>query len=224
MFFYLAHNRECYDKLTDEIRNSFTNGTDICSGFQLSSCHYLRACIDEALRIAPPVPGTLWRELASDEKHKPLVIDGHVVPPETQVGVNIYSLHHNEEYFPDSFTFKPERWLPSEATESQRELMRQAFTPFSIGYRGCAGKAMAYLETSLIIAKSLWYFDFKLVPGHLGSIGRGIPGRTDGRNRRDEYQLYDVIAGGHDGPYLAFTPRGDACNGMTVEGLTFRDD
>ncbi|TGJ79585.1 hypothetical protein E0Z10_g9176 [Xylaria hypoxylon] len=99
----------------------------------------------------------------------------------------------------------------SETPESQRNLMHEAFTPFSIGYRGCAGKAMAYLETSLVIAKTLWYFDFKLEPKQLGKVGGGTPGRTDGRGRPDEYQLYDVIAGEHDGPYLVFSTRDNSC-------------
>jgi cytochrome P450 len=217
----LSHNRKCYEKLSEEIRAAFTSGSEIQSGLQLSNCHYLRACIDETLRIAPPVPGTFWRELASDEKHNPLIIDGQVVPPETQVGVNIYALHHNENYFPDPYTFKPERWLLSETSKSQRNLMHEAFTPFSIGYRGCAGKAMAYLEMSLVIAKTLWYFNFNLAPGLLGEVGGGTPGRTDGRGRPDEYQLYDVIAGEHDGPYLMFSPRDKVCDDLQVDGLTF---
>jgi cytochrome P450 len=220
MFFYLSHNRKCYEKLAEEIRTTFTSSSEIRSGSQLSNCSYLRACIDETLRIAPPVPGTLWRELASNEKHTPLIIDGYVVPPDTQVGVNIYALHHNEKYFPDPYRFNPARWLPSETPESHRQLMHEAFTPFSVGYRGCAGKSMAYLEMSLVIAKSLWYFDFQLAPGRLGKVGGGTPGRTDGRGRPGEYQLYDVIAGEHDGPYLVFSPRANVCNDIEVDGLT----
>lgn len=222
LFFYLAHNKRCYERLAEEIRSTFSSPADIRGGPQLSNCHYLRACIDEALRIAPPVPGTLWRELAPDEKQTPLIIDGHVIPPDTQVGVNIYTLHHNEKYFPDPYVFRPERWMPSETPKPQLDLMNEAFTPFSVGYRGCAGKAMAYLETSLVVAKSLWYFDFQRAPGPLGDVGGGIPGRTDGRGRRDEYQLYDVIAGEHDGPYLLFTPRGDACKDLQVDELIFQ--
>ncbi|KAI0389029.1 cytochrome P450 [Xylariaceae sp. FL0594] len=206
LFFYLSHNKTCYDKLVAEIRSTFASSSEICAGPKLSGCQYLRACIDEALRTSPPVPGTLWREVAAEEKGRPVFIDGQVIPPNTQVGVNIYALHHNEKYFPDPFTFKPERWLPSETSAAERERMNEAFTPFSIGYRGCAGKPMAYLETSLVIAKTLWHFDFELAPGELGKVGEGVAGRTDGRGRPDEYQLYDVIAGQHDGPYLVFKP------------------
>ncbi|KAJ2998607.1 hypothetical protein NUW58_g267 [Xylaria curta] len=121
-----------------------------------------------------------------------------------QVGVKFYTLHHNEKYFPDPCVFKPKRWLASQTPEAQINLMREAFTPFSIGYHGCAGKPMAYLETSLIIAKPLWYFNCKLASGRLWKVGGGTPGRTDGRGRPDEYQLYDIIAGEHDGTYLRF--------------------
>ncbi|KAI1173388.1 cytochrome P450 [Nemania sp. FL0916] len=214
LFFYLAHNKHCYDRVAREIRGAFARGSEIKGGPQLTSCNYLRACIDEALRMAPPVPGTMWREIAEDEKTRPLIIDGFVIPPGTQIGVNIFALHHNENYFPDPYKFKPERWLPDETPEKQRTLMRQAFAPFSVGYRSCAGKPMAYLEASLVVAKTLWYFDFRLAPGHLGGVGGGIPGRADGRGRRDEYQLYDVIAGQHDGPYLVFTSRAGVSNDL----------
>ncbi|XDG04433.1 hypothetical protein ABKA04_004048 [Annulohypoxylon sp. FPYF3050] len=209
LFFYLSRNPESYQKMAHELRSTFNSASDIRAGPQLSSCVYLRACIDEALRIAPPVPGTLWREASPELGNKPLIIDGHVVPPGTQIGVNTYTIHHNEVYFPDSYSFKPERWLASETPETQRKLMNEAFCPFSIGDRGCAGKPMAYLEASLVLAKTLWYFDFKPAPGELGRIGGGSSEMGAGRNRVDEYQLYDVIAGQHDGPYLVFTPRGD---------------
>lgn len=47
--------------------------------------------------MSPPSPGTLWRHLAPEEEgHGPLVVDGHIIPNGTKVGVNTYSLHHNE--------------------------------------------------------------------------------------------------------------------------------
>lgn len=221
LFFYLSRNPRCYKRLADEVRSKFTSGADIRSGPVLSDCQYLRACIEESLRISPPVPGTLWREMPPNDDG-PVVVDGHVIPRGTLIGVNTYTLHHNEEYFPDPYEFKPERWLPSETSEAQRKLMYSAFTPFSIGYRGCAGKAMAYLENSLVIAKTIWYFDFEKAPGKLGEVGGGAPGKRGGRGRRDEYQLHDVFSGSHDGPYLVFHPRGNYCDELPIEGLTLQ--
>lgn len=48
---------------------------------------------------------------------------------------------------------------------------------------------MAYLETSLITAKSLWHFDFSAAPGALGRIGGGTGSErdVDGRERTNEF-------------------------------------
>lgn len=207
LFFYLSRNPESYNRLAHEIRSTFTSGGDI-TGPKLTNCRYLRACIDEALRISPPAPGILWRErVPHDDVDKPLIIDGQPIPPGTIFGVNTYSLHHNEEYFPDSFTFKPERWLDPDNPEAAK-LTREAFAAFSIGPRACAGKPMAYLETSLVLAKTLWYFDFEVPAGPQSNIGAGRADLGPGRNRPGEFQLYDVFNTAHDGPYLSFKPRG----------------
>jgi hypothetical protein len=123
---------------------------------------------------------------------------------------------HNEEYFPEPFKFRPERWLgPEDGTsggveeEQARAAMRAAFAPFAPGDTGCLGKAIAYHETSLVLAKTLWYFDFEKASGEAGKLGEGRPGRTDGRDKVDEYQLFDLAVADHDGPNLLFIARGE---------------
>ncbi|OTB09662.1 hypothetical protein M426DRAFT_316197 [Hypoxylon sp. CI-4A] len=207
LFFYLSRNPHVYKKLADEIRSAFRSSAEIRNGPKLAGCRYLRACIDEALRMSPPVSGTLWRELYAEERgHGPFIVDGHVIPPGTQVGVSMYAIHHNEKYFAEPFTFQPERWLVEDPETLTR--MHSAFSPFSLGARGCAGKSMAYLETSLIISKTLWFFDFETAPGESGEVGGGTPGRTDGRERSGEFQLYDQFGSTHAGPNLIFHARG----------------
>ncbi|KAF3023522.1 hypothetical protein E8E14_008136 [Neopestalotiopsis sp. 37M] len=189
--FYLARNPPCYQKLAREIRSMFNNADEIC-GTAMLKCHYLRACIDEALRMSPPVPGTLWRQLAPEEEAAgPLIVDGHVIPAGTK------------EYFTQPFVYDPDRWLDlDESNNSTKETppraSREAFAPFLVGTRGCAGKSMAYLELSLALVKIMWYFDFKPAPGALGNIGAGNQG---------EFHLYDVFASTYEGPYLVFEKR-----------------
>ncbi|KAI1272216.1 benzoate 4-monooxygenase cytochrome P450 [Xylaria sp. FL0933] len=205
LFHYLAQNLECQRKLALEIRSAFTSGADI-GGPRLAGCQYLRACINESLRMSPPVPGTLWREQLPYDGDKPLVVDGHVIPRGTQVGVNIYALHHNPEYFPDPFTYNPDRWLspstkgkPSVGEEPQISDVKyhSAFIPFSLGARGCAGKALAFAEVSLAMARTLWYFDFE------------FPEKTSKDSTQVEFRLLDVFTSSHNGPYLKFIPRGE---------------
>ncbi|EPE26577.1 Cytochrome P450 [Glarea lozoyensis ATCC 20868] len=205
--FYLSRNQDAYGRLVDEIRTSFSRGDEINSA-SLAGCQYLRACIDESLRLSPPAPSILWRDIIPSKE--PFVIDGHIVAPGTIVGVNTYSIHHNEFCFPNAFSFNPDRWLESSNfSEEAKRIMRDTFVPFSIGPRGCAGKAMAYLETSLTIAKTLWYFDFEIAPGQAAEVGAGKMGGQKGREFPGEFQLYDVFGAGHDGPILIFKPRGE---------------
>lgn len=218
VFFYLTRHPDVYVRLATEIRTTFTSGRAITGGSQLSACKYLRAVIDETMRVAPPTTATPWREddvysATPPRSDGPWVVDGHVIPRGVAVGVSPYSVLHNEAYFPEPFAFRPERWLDAEDdkdggfSKEARATMRRAFVPFALGDRACAGKAMAYLETSLTIAKTLWYFDFETAPTSAGRVGGGTPGSTDGRDRVDEYQLYDIFTADHDGPNVVLKPR-----------------
>lgn len=212
LMFYLSCYPDVYKRLASEVRTTFSSGAEICKGPKLKSCTYLRAVIDETLRIAPSSLGTLWRQQdlsVPSSAEQPFVVDGHVIPRGVQVGINPYTLMHNAAYFPEPFVFKPERWLlPDDSPELRT--MRRAFAPFALGDRGCAGKAMAYLELSLLVAKTLWYFDFVRASGEAGKLGGGgtasMKGQA-GRHREDEFQLFDVVTASHDGPLLRFKPR-----------------
>ncbi|KAF3061047.1 Isotrichodermin C-15 hydroxylase [Daldinia childiae] len=212
-FFYLSRYPAAYAHLAREIRTTFSSGREIRQGPRLAGCKYLRAVIDEVLRIAPASLAYTWREqdTSSAAAGETLVVDGHIIPPGTEVAVNLYALLHNAEYFPEPFNFQPGRWLAHEhETDQEREVratMRRAFQPFLLGDRGCAGKAMAYLELSMALAKTIWYFDFERAPGEAGKVGEGIPGRDGWRGRQNEFQLYDGVVVSHDGPNLVFKAR-----------------
>ncbi|KAI5927344.1 cytochrome P450 [Camillea tinctor] len=155
---------------------------EIRSGPKLTNCKYLRACIDEAIRLAPASLAPLWRTQSyEDQSDEPIIVDGYVIPRGTEVAVSLYSLLHNDQYFPDPFDFKPERWMEPDTPENEeaqaaRTLVHDAFAPFALGARGCPGKPMLYLEDSLTIAKTIWYFDFESAPGDIGRVGEGRPG------------------------------------------------
>ncbi|PSN70302.1 cytochrome P450, partial [Corynespora cassiicola Philippines] len=195
-FFYLSRFLDKYSKLAHEIRSTFSYAASIRAGPTLASCTYLRAVIDETLRITPPIVTTLWREYPSSsasESLEPLIIDGHSIPPDTHVAVNIYGLHHNPNYFPRLSCFLPSRWLENDTTftSAQKKRMYDASMPFSIGSRGCAGKAMAYQEMSLVHAKTFWYLDFE-----------------SGRNEVHEvFKVKDQFTSSHEGPNLVFNIR-----------------
>ncbi|KAK7968651.1 hypothetical protein PG996_002923 [Apiospora saccharicola] len=229
-FFYLSRSPAAYADLAAEVRSTFKSGREICAGPQLNGCTYLRACIDETMRMSPPATSTSWRQLnPKNASSEPWIVDGHVIPPGTQVGVHLYSLFHNEDYFPDSYTWKPERWLDQPTSESETQAagealggdratkMRKAFQPFLAGERSCLGKSMAYVEMSLTLARTIWYFDFETAPGAAGELGAGQKGRQGGRGRTGKYQLHDIFTGEHDGPNLVFRPRMEVCGVLEAE-------
>lgn len=81
----------------------------------------------------------------------------------------------------DIACFRPERWLktaaPKDGGEGEGDGDGEVyFDPqagpmltFSLGPRGCFGRRLAYLETRLVLALLVWNFEFRKLPGELGS-------------------------------------------------------
>ena len=201
--FYLLHYPAAYARLGAEIRNAFHNVESIRLGSQLNRCKYLRACLDEALRLSPSVGAILPREVLRGG----MVVDGTYFPSGTDVGVSAYSLHHDESIFPCAFTYRPERWLEEEGfTQDDVTRAHTGFCPFSIGRTSCIGRNLAYAEMSLTVARMIWLFDMQLAPG--ATEGEGGPGLGSWRTRRNEFQLYDHFTSTHRGPIVQFKARG----------------
>ena len=61
--FYLLHNPQTREKVQQEVRGTFEDVEEIGIGAKLFGLHYLRACIDEAMRLSPPAPGLMPRQV-----------------------------------------------------------------------------------------------------------------------------------------------------------------
>lgn len=107
VLFYLSRNDVAHDQLNKEIRGTFHSVEDIHQGPLLNSCHYLRGCLEEAMRLAQPAPGALWREVCRSGA----IVDGQQIPAGYDVAVCQYAICHNADYFPEPYAFKPERFL-----------------------------------------------------------------------------------------------------------------
>lgn len=112
--FYLVHNPRVLGILSREIRTAFQNVEEIRIGAKLNAQTYLRACIDEAMRLSPPVGGLLQRQVLPGGMN----LDGHWFPDGTVVGVPHYAIHYNPAYYPEPFSYMPERWLSSPSNSS----------------------------------------------------------------------------------------------------------
>lgn len=107
--------------------------------------------------------------------------------------VSPYTLQHNEAYFPDPYAFRPSRWLDVSGNREVCRTAYEALRTFSTGSRSCAGKAMAYLESRLVLAETIFYFDFEPMAGALGKIEEGTPGAKNGRDKIGKFQICDIF-------------------------------
>jgi cytochrome P450 len=189
-FFYLSLNKSAYERAVKEVRSSFSSLDDIRIDTELNSCTYLRACIDESLRLAPPAGSCPFRQVQEGGA----IVDGEYFQPGIDLGVGIYSIHHNAEYFPEPFAFRPERWLVSESSSASVKKAQSAFCPFSTGSRGCVGKSVAI--TQLMLTMAITLFTLELKCDHSDTSGRF--------SRSDEFYVRDHITAVTNGPMINF--------------------
>jgi cytochrome P450 len=138
--FYLLRYTETFGCVRDEIDSAFErhqsdNVEVIAVGQTLSSCRLLQACIEEAMRLSPPVSGLLLRQVLQGGL---LIAARWHVPAGTDVGNSSYAIRRCERYWQHPNQFKPERWLQKESQDCRSTLM-----PFGVGKTICVGKQLA---------------------------------------------------------------------------------
>lgn len=133
--FFLGRNPEKYKLLAEEIHSAFNSEGEITieSTGRLS---YLKAVIEEGMRLYPPSPSTLPRFVPEKGEE----IDGKWVPSGTAVGVHQLSAGHMESNFRHAKSFIPERWLQLSKDSEFSDDDRSATQPYSHGPRNCIGQ------------------------------------------------------------------------------------
>jgi cytochrome P450 len=116
---------------------------------------YLRAVIDETLRLYPPIP-FLAREAVKED-----AIRRRPTRPGSLVVAVPWLLHRHRQLWDDPDSFRPERFLP----EAPRKPERYAYIPFSAGPRVCPGLAFGITESMLCVASLAQRFSLRMRPG-----------------------------------------------------------
>ena len=198
--FYLLHHEGILDRVQREIWDKFDDLEHIRIGSRLSSCELLVSCIQEALRLSPPVPSLLPREILRGG----IIIDGEFFSQGVDIAVPHYAIQHDPRYYPEPFSFKPERWMQSVGT-SDEDHLNNAYCVFGTGRTSCIGKYLACQEMQLVIARLVWQFEMRILPG--SSLGGGTGKAGSLRGKRAEFQLYDRFVSMHKGPMVQFRSR-----------------
>jgi cytochrome P450 len=119
------------------------SATDRSSAASVAALRYLRACLQEAMRLWPTTP-LLSRETLVD-----LAWDGAVVAAGTQVLIPNTFLHRDRDRLEYADRFAPEAWTDGDAADYV------GFNHFSRGPQGCPGAELALLVASAALAELL---------------------------------------------------------------------
>lgn len=88
LIFYLLKNPEKLAKLKNEVRTSFSSDEEV-NFVNVSKLPYLLACLNEALRVYPPVSDTFPRNTGPNSE----VICDQVVPPWVSSTIHAYAFN-----------------------------------------------------------------------------------------------------------------------------------
>ena len=96
---------------------------------------YLGVCIEETLRLYPPIAAGVERVVPKSGAP----IAGRFIPGGTIVLVAQYATHHQPRNFARTNEWIPERWLPDADAEFLAD-RKNASRPFSVGPQSCFGQ------------------------------------------------------------------------------------
>ncbi|MEM6503782.1 MAG: cytochrome P450 [Cyanobacteria bacterium P01_C01_bin.89] len=168
--YWLHRQPECLEKLRDEL----SAVPDDMPPMDMMRLPYLSAVCNEALRLYPVAIVTFPRYV-----EKSFELDGYTLEQGRIILGSIYSVHHQEDIFPDSHAFRPERFL-------ERSFSATEFMPFGGGSRRCVGAALAMAELAIALGTWLKQGNFALnEPGPVQPQRRGVTlGQKGGVNMR----------------------------------------
>ena len=121
---------------------------------------YVFACLAESMRYRTIGPLGLPHRASEDTE-----LGGYRIPAGTQVLGNIYSIHHDKQYWDSPDEFIPERFLPLDDGSMSPALTSRAYLPFGTGHRRCPGRRLAETTVWLHITRMLHRLHFETPEG-----------------------------------------------------------
>ncbi|KAF7288957.1 hypothetical protein MIND_01412300 [Mycena indigotica] len=159
-FWCMMTNPAIYARVKAEVDAVYPDPESILGSEKHGELKFLTACLQESLRLFPPVPTGGAREIpAGDAK----LIAGKLIPEHTQVCLPAYVIHRSpKHFFPAPDKFDPDRWLRNGSANS--EILNQGvLLTFSYGAANCAAKHLAWRELIMATSALVRRYDMRFV-------------------------------------------------------------
>jgi cytochrome P450 len=144
----MANHQDIQKRLQNDIDSVVTASRPV-SMDDMVNLPYVEASILELMRVKTVLPLALPHMTTEDVQ-----VGGYMIPKNTTVIPNIYSVHRNSDYWPDPDEFRPERFIDDEG----KVFGKDRIISFSLGKRSCTGESLARQELFLFFTTLLHNF------------------------------------------------------------------
>ncbi|XP_047569459.1 cytochrome P450 3A12 isoform X2 [Lutra lutra] len=150
LLYELATHPDVQQKLQEEIDATFPKKAPPTYD-ALVQMEYLDMVLNETLRLYT-IGGRLERICKKDVE-----ISGVFIPKGTVVMVPVFTLHRDQDLWPEPEEFRPERF----SKKNKDSINPYTYLPFGTGPRNCIGMRFAIMNMKLALVRVLQNFSFK---------------------------------------------------------------
>ncbi|XP_034535547.1 cytochrome P450 27C1 [Notolabrus celidotus] len=152
--YLLARHPQIQEQIFTEVTNTLGHGA-VATADDVSRLPLIRGLVKETLRLFPVLPGN--GRITQDD----LVVGGYFIPKGTQLALCHFHTSMEEENFPESSDFRPDRWIRKDSTDRVDNF---GSIPFGYGIRSCIGRRIAELEMHLALTRLIQKFQIGVSP------------------------------------------------------------
>jgi cytochrome P450 len=144
-WYLLARNPVVHEKLHERVTAASGDAGAAAFSFGGDDPTYAKQCVQEAMRIYPPVPVFVREARETD------TIDGYEIPAGSEVLLSQYVIHRDPELWGAPTAFRPERF----AADADEDRARYSYFPFGGGRRICIGRQFALMEAQIVLSRAV---------------------------------------------------------------------